>query len=68
MELDHGFCVSAYTVDPNGILVEWCADTRPLGDDDREAAERALLDPHPPLEEMPTPVLYRARRSAAMPR
>lgn len=64
MELDHGFCVSAYTVDPNGILVEWCADTRPLDDDDREAARQVLADPRPPLEDMPTPVLHRARRAA----
>ena len=25
MQIDHGFCVSAYTMDPNGILVEYSA-------------------------------------------
>lgn len=50
MEVDHGWCVSVYAVDPNGILVEWCTDTRPLGREDREEAERLLADPHPPLE------------------
>ena len=29
MEIDHGFCVSIYTMDPNGILVEFCTDTAP---------------------------------------
>jgi catechol 2,3-dioxygenase-like lactoylglutathione lyase family enzyme len=62
MELDHGFCRSVYTVDPNGVLVEWCADTRQLDDDDRAAAARALADPRPPLEDMPEPVFHRARR------
>src|SRR4051794_36319002 len=30
VEIDHGFCVSVYTTDPNGTMVEWCTDTRPL--------------------------------------
>ena len=42
MEVDHGFCVSIYAVDPNGILVEWCADTRALDETDhRRGAGRA---------------------------
>jgi len=61
VEVDHGFCVSIYTVDPNGVLVEWCADVRPLDQDDRDDAERALSDPHPPLQEMPEPVFHQAR-------
>jgi catechol 2,3-dioxygenase-like lactoylglutathione lyase family enzyme len=65
MEIDHGFCVSVYTVDPNGILVEWCADTRPLDERDRAEAEAALVDPDPPLDDMPTPVFHRARRPVA---
>jgi catechol 2,3-dioxygenase-like lactoylglutathione lyase family enzyme len=65
MEIDHGFCVSAYTVDPNGILVEWCADTRALDERDRDHAEAALADPNPPLDDMPTPTFHRARRPVA---
>lgn len=61
MEIDHGFCVSIYTVDPNGVLVEWCADTRPLDQRDREHALRALADPNPPLEPMKEPRFHRAR-------
>ena len=27
MEIDHGWCVSIYTMDPNGIMVEFCVTT-----------------------------------------
>lgn len=65
-EIDHGFCRSIYAVDPNGVLVEWCADTRPLDDQDRRAAESLLFDPEPPLEPPPVPTFYRGRaRSTA---
>jgi catechol 2,3-dioxygenase-like lactoylglutathione lyase family enzyme len=60
MEIDHGFCVSVYTTDPNGTMVEWCADTRPLDENDRREAETALLDPDPPREAAPDPVFHRA--------
>jgi catechol 2,3-dioxygenase-like lactoylglutathione lyase family enzyme len=63
LEVDHGFCASIYAMDPNGILVEWCADTRPLNDQDREEALAALFDPAPPLGVAPTPVFHRADRS-----
>jgi len=53
VEIDHGFCVSIYTVDPNGVLVEWCADTRPLDERDRAEASALLADPHPPVAPMP---------------
>jgi catechol 2,3-dioxygenase-like lactoylglutathione lyase family enzyme len=62
MEIDHGFCISIYTVDPNGVLVEWCADTRPLDDNDRIEGLRVLEDPHPALEPMKEPVFYKSRR------
>lgn len=28
LEVDHGWCVSIYTADPNGIMVEFCLSTR----------------------------------------
>jgi catechol 2,3-dioxygenase-like lactoylglutathione lyase family enzyme len=61
MEVDHGFCRSVYTVDPNGILVEWCTDTRPLDDEDRRQALEALTADRPPVENAPVPVFHRAR-------
>lgn len=65
LEIDHGFCVSIYVNDPNGILVEWCHDTRPLDETDaHEAAERRVGPPtdmdspvdatvHPPTNSAP---------------
>ncbi len=53
VEVDHEFCVSIYITDPNGILVEFCCDTRPL--DERDAAEAAelLAAENPPLSAVP---------------
>jgi len=61
MEVDHGFCVSIYTTDPSGTLVEWCADTQPLGEADRAEAARLLADPNPPLESPKQSVFHKAR-------
>lgn len=58
VEVDHGFCRSVYAVDPNGILVEWCADVRPLDADDRAEAERLVHDPAPELGPAPVPVFH----------
>ena len=64
VEVDHGFCVSIYATDPNGILVEWCTDTRPLTASDREAALAALEATAPELEAPPMPKVHRGRRPA----
>jgi catechol 2,3-dioxygenase-like lactoylglutathione lyase family enzyme len=61
MEIDHGWCLSIYTTDPSGTLVEWCTDTATLGAADRAEAERLLSDPNPPLESAPPGVLHKAR-------
>jgi catechol 2,3-dioxygenase-like lactoylglutathione lyase family enzyme len=58
VEVDHGFCRSVYAVDPNGILVEWCGDTRPLDGDDKAHAEKVLFDPSPELEAPPSPTFH----------
>jgi catechol 2,3-dioxygenase-like lactoylglutathione lyase family enzyme len=39
IEIDHGWCVSTYLTDPNGILVELCLD-RPGLPDEPDEAER----------------------------
>ena len=64
VEVDHGFCVSIYATDPNGILVEWCTDTRPLTEADRHAALAALEATSPELEAPPMPKIHRGRRPA----
>jgi catechol 2,3-dioxygenase-like lactoylglutathione lyase family enzyme len=64
VEVDHGFCVSIYATDPNGILVEWCTDTRALTEADRDAALVALDATSPELEAAPLPTIHRGRRPA----
>jgi catechol-2,3-dioxygenase len=58
-EIDHGWCRSIYTMDPNGILVEFCCSTRAFTDEDRAEADRLLRDPHPPLEAPPGMTIHR---------
>jgi catechol 2,3-dioxygenase-like lactoylglutathione lyase family enzyme len=60
VEIDHGWCVSIYANDPNGILVEFCTTTRAFTEADAEEAQRLLADPEPPLETPPKTVVYRA--------
>lgn len=64
MEIDHGFCRSLYTVDPNRILVEWCCDTAAYTEADKAAALAALHDPEPHLEAVPEPIFHQGRRPA----
>lgn len=65
MEIDHGFCVSIYTMDPSGILVEFCTDTKPYTDADRRHALEMVLADSPELEHPPMPVFHRAPANAA---
>jgi hypothetical protein len=46
-EVDHGFCISIYTTDPNRNMVEFCHTTRSFTDDERERAIEVLLDSSP---------------------
>lgn len=62
-EVDHGFCRSIYTNDPNQTMVEWCLDTRPLDGTDREHAARTISDPAPALEDPPSAEFHRADHS-----
>ncbi len=65
LEIDHGWCVSIYALDPNGILVEFCLTTRALGAADAEEAERLLLEPNPPVPEATkAPKVYRAAEAS----
>jgi catechol 2,3-dioxygenase-like lactoylglutathione lyase family enzyme len=65
IEVNHGFCVSIYARDPNGILVEWCADVRQLDDDDRREALALLTDPDPAMPAEPPIVIHEAAAYAA---
>jgi catechol 2,3-dioxygenase-like lactoylglutathione lyase family enzyme len=66
MEIDHRWCQSIYTVDPNGILVEFCTNTRAMTAADREEAVRLLNDPRPTLETPPQVVVHHAKKRAAV--
>jgi len=52
-EIDHEFCVSIYTDDPNGIMVEFCCTTRAFDDDDRRQAQQRLTETKPTLDPDP---------------
>jgi catechol 2,3-dioxygenase-like lactoylglutathione lyase family enzyme len=43
MEADHGWCTSIYYTDPNGIMIELCADTPGVAPNETEA-ERLLFE------------------------
>jgi catechol 2,3-dioxygenase-like lactoylglutathione lyase family enzyme len=55
-EIDHGWCTSIYSLDPNGILVEFCTTTQAMTQADRDEALRLLTEPNPTLE-MPKKVV-----------
>ena len=64
LEIDHAWCVSIYTRDPNGILVEWCTTTRPFTAEDERRARELLDDPSPELLPEPRIVVHRPPRGA----
>ncbi len=47
LEIDHGWILSIYTEDPDGISVEFAVVTRPFTDHDRSDALRLLREPNP---------------------
>jgi catechol 2,3-dioxygenase-like lactoylglutathione lyase family enzyme len=65
-EIDHGWCTSIYTNDPNGTLVEWCVTTATFTPADREHALAALADPQPDLEAPPMPTFFKAEAAPAL--
>lgn len=61
LEVDHEWCVSIYTMDPNGILVEFCLTTRDFTPEETEQALQLLRDPAPVVgKETPATKVYRA--------
>jgi catechol 2,3-dioxygenase-like lactoylglutathione lyase family enzyme len=43
LEIDHGWCTSIYTMDPNGTLTEFCLSTKEFTDEDRRIAKAAVF-------------------------
>ncbi|HZQ27175.1 MAG TPA: VOC family protein [Acidimicrobiales bacterium] len=66
-EVDHGFCRSIYATDPNGILVEFCWDVRPLDASDEAEAEALFWADQPPLSEPPGVEIFKPIAPAPSP-
>lgn len=49
-QTDHEFIRSIYTFDPDGNLIEWTYDTRPINADDTKYAHEILVDDSPATE------------------
>jgi len=65
LEIDHGWCTSIYTVDPNGIMVEFCTSTAELTDADRAKALELLMAEKPPLATPPEGIVHEPTRTSA---
>jgi hypothetical protein len=64
LEIDHGWCTSIYTKDPNDNLVEFCLTTGAFTAEDRAAAVAALTATTPAFSKPPPRVeRHRARRA-----
>jgi len=64
LEVDHEWCVSIYTLDPNGVMVEFCLTTRAFTDEEESAAAQLLKDPAPAFRaHEPKTKVYRAAAS-----
>lgn len=50
IEVDHEFCISIYTNDPDGNMVEFCHSVREFTEDEKAEALRILKDPAPQLD------------------
>jgi catechol 2,3-dioxygenase-like lactoylglutathione lyase family enzyme len=58
VRIDHGWCVSIYANDPNGIMVEFCCTTRVFDSGDHAGARDRLLAAAPPVDRTPPPTEF----------
>jgi catechol 2,3-dioxygenase-like lactoylglutathione lyase family enzyme len=56
MEIDHNWCYSIYTKDPNDNMVEFCFTTGSFTEEDREIALRALDSTEPEFSTPPAAI------------
>lgn len=59
IDIDHGWCHSIYTTDPNATLVEWCCTTGAASEQDRARALEALTRDDLPFDEQEARVRVR---------
>ena len=53
LEVDHEFCVSIYTTDPDGNTVEFCHDIRPFTDEEKRRALELMREDRPAADKDP---------------
>lgn len=58
MEIDHNWCYSIYTTDPNGTMVEFCTTTGEFSDADRREALAALERDDMPFSTPPAKIEF----------
>lgn len=58
VRIDHGWCVSIYTNDPNGTMVEFCFTTRVFGHEDRRRAQDRMTAVSPEVDTTPSPTEF----------
>ncbi|MFT4518694.1 MAG: catechol 2,3-dioxygenase-like lactoylglutathione lyase family enzyme [Halioglobus sp.] len=56
LEVDHNWCHSIYTKDPNGTMVEFCATTGSFTQEDRATALSALTSTEPEYSKPPASI------------
>jgi catechol 2,3-dioxygenase-like lactoylglutathione lyase family enzyme len=59
LEIDHHWCYSIYTKDPNGTLVEFCITTAEFDGEDHANARRALRGEEIPGSQPPVVTVHR---------
>lgn len=64
LEIDHNWCHSVYTKDPNGNFVEFCLTTGSFSAADREAALAALTAEKPDFSKPPANVQFHKPKAA----
>jgi catechol 2,3-dioxygenase-like lactoylglutathione lyase family enzyme len=58
VEVNHEFCVSIYTTDPDGNTVEFCHDLREFTPEEKARAHELLADPSPAMDKDATITLW----------
>lgn len=64
LEIDHGWIVSIYTEDPDGITVEFAVVTEPFTPDEAVRALELLKDPSPPRGEAEPKITFHTAEKA----
>jgi len=65
VRIDHGWCVSIYADDPNGIMVEFCTSTRVFSDDDHRKAQELVVATKPDINREPPPMEFYTAKEVA---